>query len=415
MRDTKSTPGRQAVSYYSLDFDGCLFHKRLHGRDDRQEPDAIIDANEPLLNKIAANRHETVIMIGSNRQSYFRDQDRAIANKSPAGFAAYPLIAKQTGSVLDPLLLADIYNKQSPGVAFGQYQSLWAWFVNQFSCRYIDHHKLLMLYAQMHKAAKDQGNDVSIEFNFYDDRYDVILKPLGHFLLSHPGLLPYNTQLNLYCYNGSVQKSQEAGSLVFQVNGRGSIDADYARTVRRATLAIVNEEPETLSRTSTLKSLDSPFIAWHLLNTDKLDGSDLAMYERIQALKKDLQQAALSDGEVLDQTVFRNPDHEEMAYLYDELRQLFGSFVNSDRQATAKNQFLKKIDQALYQFYPDLEYQQNQFVLYRSQLIQNIMGMLNIAQGSSSYNIWSSYWRYANLFEDIAEDTDESVSDYVIG
>ncbi|MBL7481111.1 hypothetical protein [Legionella bononiensis] len=232
---------------YSFDFDGCLANL-LYLSSKKKD---IIRANQVLLAQIKSSPNPKIILVGSNRQGLMDDFTNAADNERGSCFPAIKLISQELNSheaptTLDELLLSDIYNDMPDGASFKEAMK----YINknnkdykvgkikkpeQFPNWIHDESKLTVIYAQMHKMAKEHPYD-DLQFNFIDDRED-ILNHLHDYFLKYPELIPHNVTLNLKRYMGPIDKFENPiDPLVTEyapIKGtRPEADHDYRQTVK---------------------------------------------------------------------------------------------------------------------------------------------------------------------------------------
>lgn len=92
-----------------------------------------------------------------------------------------------------------------------------------------DNSKITLLYQQMHRAFElNPGETV---FNFYDDTYDGILKPLQMFFKENPDFIPKGMTLHLHYY-AKTQDNPTATIQAFPpIEGTGKHDPNYRDTM----------------------------------------------------------------------------------------------------------------------------------------------------------------------------------------
>lgn len=215
-----------AIHVLSLDFDGCLFNaKYLINKN-------VIESNAKLfklLKKENDSYEETIIFVGSNRQSHELDIYNSFKNDTDSCFEVIVEIARELSAKLDKFLLADVYNDLTAGTAFQLATSENSLDIEHPNCRF-DETKLSLLYAQIHKIASDYSHE-KIVFNFFDDRQD-ILKALFNFFQKFPEMIPKNVNLYLNQYKGAeVQLYPNA--FEGEIRGKGIIDENYSETVKK--------------------------------------------------------------------------------------------------------------------------------------------------------------------------------------
>ncbi|MDX1837079.1 hypothetical protein DIZ81_07515 [Legionella taurinensis] len=222
----------------SLDFDGAIFNDDFHRHKE------VIRANKALLDLIATNAEgydSTTLYAGTNRQSVSDDRANAYKNDTGSAFphlmqlAAY-LKDKLRKVKLDKFLLTDLYHQRKAGESFNEALSL----LDKDNLHYDqekmkngpfkdwlhDQSKLTLLYAQIHRFAKQHPKD-ALDFYFYDDRED-ILEKLHAYFQQNPNRLPSNLCLRIkrYCGEGSLKDYPS-------IQGTGKLDKKYKATVKR--------------------------------------------------------------------------------------------------------------------------------------------------------------------------------------
>lgn len=232
----------------SLDFDGCLFNSAYcEGQLKAQERDVILH-NEALLKKIIAENRaleaeagekgfKAECCIGSNRQSKRLDDNHAIYFgqglyiEKGSCFPAIKKISDYLGVPLDPTLLADIFGKLPDGESYRR--AMTPDYEGEHALTYLDDTKLILVYAQIHKAAMEDPT-ADIIYDFYDDRED-ILSQLKDFISTFPGLLPSNAKirLNHYAPPTSHKLFAEIQGTGVTAEGTPFIDRNYRATVQR--------------------------------------------------------------------------------------------------------------------------------------------------------------------------------------
>ena len=254
----------------SFDFDGCIFHSRYRWRWNDISPEntnQVIDKNKSFLDKLKKENvsfNEAIVFVGSLRQSeYLDDLNSARLNKpnlaTESCFSAIRKICQHLAPItLDKFLLDDAFCNRKDGETFDQAiagldetQSNFLQKVtqNKYSVQLIaDKSKLLILYAQMHKIAKNNP-DKRILFDFYDDKGTIVSKQEKKLLLDdlhvyfgqYPEMIPSNVTLQLNHYTG---KNVTPYSLI---QGSGSIDTNYRNTIKRIAHAVPQFAPFEIS------------------------------------------------------------------------------------------------------------------------------------------------------------------------
>jgi hypothetical protein len=231
--ENKTPPKR--INVLSLDFDNCLANREF----DKiiNEKNALITANKILFEHIfKLNKqhkfNETVVLIGSNRQSKSVEDLNAHAYNcecfSKMQSITNHLQTKIPACKFDNFLMADLYNDLPPGKSFSLATSTTS-FTGKHPDYIFDKSKITLLYAQIHKLAS-QYPTTDIMFDFYDDS-SIILTKLTNYFLLHKDHLPKNVTLRLYEYSGEVTNNK------LTLSGSGSIDFNYQQTIKQCVKA----------------------------------------------------------------------------------------------------------------------------------------------------------------------------------
>ena len=202
---------RQRMNVISLDFDGCIFHKK--GYLYNTSPNRLIETNQTFIDQVAEriraeNFAEAVFMFGTNRQDkWMDDMNNQHMNRGSCFPAMQRLLEEFEGKLhgistrIDGYLLADTYCNKTPGATHQAIMTQDKSF--QHDRHYIDNTKMTLLYAQMHKlASAPENKDKDIILDFYDDRR-IILSSLHDFFNEHRDLMPRNIVLRLHRYKGA--------------------------------------------------------------------------------------------------------------------------------------------------------------------------------------------------------------------
>ncbi|MCL9685396.1 hypothetical protein [Legionella maioricensis] len=259
-----------AYDVYSFDFDGCTANYLFLSSKIKD----IIGANKILFDRIKSSNNRKIIYIGSNRQAPRDDLANSSADERGSCYPATEQVAAELGGVFDNFLLGDIYNDLPDGTCLKQalkylaknnkdykelsqkkFKSLYNWIH--------DESKLTVLYAQMHKVSLEHP-DEPINFNFFDDRED-ILNQLHAYFLKHRDLIPSNVTLNLKLYRGPIDRnSHEIDPLVVDypsISGtRPEADKHYRQTVKTmaaVTIEKMTEKGMDISATGASKAITS--------------------------------------------------------------------------------------------------------------------------------------------------------------
>ncbi|MCW8408818.1 hypothetical protein OQJ13_07520 [Legionella sp. PATHC035] len=256
------------VVYHSFDFDGCLSNEASafalgtgweQSKSKEQIDKAYIDANRDIL-KALARGDKTVLLVGSNRQDPEIDFTNGSGSAIPPGsvFPRMEAIAKELGenTTFNPFLLLDLeiepvaigqtYDKFKEKDYLNENGSYKSFNISRFESdgfprQLDDESKVSLLFAQM-KLAAMQNPDDEIEFNFYDDRKDIV-QGLQKFFAENPELIPKNVTLNIKGYSGP-QLTQEQVQNTLQsciFHSTGSFDSEKPDP---ATVQAMNEARE---------------------------------------------------------------------------------------------------------------------------------------------------------------------------
>lgn len=253
----------------SLDFDGCLFNDIYKANYARQRvfegtatkrpimPDALFDQNVGLFKKLIYSGDKfskTIILNGSNRQSYKAEMAGMKKNNTESSFLAMSRIGKKLNAEVDPFLTADIYGNQRSG--FSYRAALYEKYTGRHADTKPDPSKIATLYAQMHKLANEHPNE-SVVFEFYSAPDDYV--HLTHrYFKDNPQLIPDNVILNMHYYprKGSLTISTDNNRIPMQplsdsdttysydpIQGKGGIDIKFGSTVRQIKVTKYIPEP----------------------------------------------------------------------------------------------------------------------------------------------------------------------------
>jgi hypothetical protein len=223
------------IRVLSLDFDGCLFHRRYLNSEE-----GVVKANLEFLNKLKDENQafdKVIAIIGSNRQSYNVELANMFRGLS---FPAVKEVSDYLETKLDTFLLADIYGNLENGTSYelGIKKDYHAKHADWL----FDESKVSVLYAQMHKIALENPNE-QIVFDFFDDRGNGnrtasdILEWLNEFYTENKTLIPANLTLNLHHYAG------DDVTTLFSIKGTGIIDENYKQTVKDMSSIAFEKQP----------------------------------------------------------------------------------------------------------------------------------------------------------------------------
>lgn len=244
-----------ALKVYSFDFDGCLFNYHYLSSKIKD----LSESNKELFASLKKGTGDSnIVFIGSNRQSLSDDLINSRQDDRGSCFPMLDLLCKELNAKPDTFLMTDLYNNLPAGHSFEQAlksllpkSSLYNLDeVNKnkpFQDWIHDESKLTVVYAQMHKIASENPLE-PIEFNFYDDRED-ILDGLKTYFSRYPETIPPNITLKLHRYKGTKNLDNSnidpliASYASLYGNNRSKIDSEYRTTVK--TMAAVTIEKLT--------------------------------------------------------------------------------------------------------------------------------------------------------------------------
>lgn len=237
-----------SIRYLSFDFDNCIFNTDYLKSITRD----VVGCNSQLFNHIKetnADYDSTIVINGSNRQSYYID----LMNSQNTGscFFAIQTIASHLEAMLDPFLMADIYGHLIDGVSFYRaIQSLSSSDSKHHAHWRYDSSKITLLYSQMHRAATSYPDEI-IEFHFYEDQLE-LLSVLVDFFKARPEKMPKN----VIFYPHHYQKAMDAA--MDPIQGRGIIDRNYRVTIQTLTKDYIKLHPSENGLTKSLNILSEP-------------------------------------------------------------------------------------------------------------------------------------------------------------
>jgi len=221
---------------HSIDYDGCVA-----GFDELFHINRNINLWEWIRSQAGDPHHEgkwpTVLMIGTNRQSFGIDQYNAGRKRNGSCFPFFKKLTshlKQSGleeTTLIPLLLADVFGMLPVGES---YRRCLSEIESTSGTRHnithkdtvFDEDKISLIYAQAHELSKHYPNK-QITLNFYDDTLSILETLSKHFSRNHQ-CLPANITLSLR----RCESKRGVLSWAEPIKGSGPCDLDYADTLR---------------------------------------------------------------------------------------------------------------------------------------------------------------------------------------
>lgn len=275
-------PVRLKIHVLSFDADGCLFHARYRWNWNDLNPEnqnKIIATNKEFLDSIKSNssQYDTEFVLnGSARQTAFIDDINATNPKNPefcteSCFTALQKVCTYIGVPLNKFLLPDAYDNIPDGTTFDEAllaldertppmtqskQYPRSTFISDVS-------KLTLLYAQMHKVAKENPHD-DVIFDFYDDKGKNknpnfrLLDDLYAFFELYPEMIPRNVTLRLNKYVGKGVTPYSP------IKGYGVIDTHYKSTIKQMVTIAKRQNPELFKRRGVVQCVTS--VAPYMLN-----------------------------------------------------------------------------------------------------------------------------------------------------
>jgi hypothetical protein len=227
---------QRKINLKLYDVDGCLFHIFQNMVPETPVERWLLESNENFLREeISQINEETfdlvIISYGTNRQDYAHDELNARSSHSCAPILpilqSYFSPRVNARVVLDPFLMADVYNDVTAGTSYEMMLNEIYNGNTQKHCRWIfDDTKPTIIYANAHRTACLNPDAQSIIIDFIDDRVD-ILQFLLDFYSNAPDLLPWNVTLRFHQYfGGDIQHYSK------HVQGTGVIDKNYQWSVR---------------------------------------------------------------------------------------------------------------------------------------------------------------------------------------
>ncbi|RUR28392.1 hypothetical protein [Legionella qingyii] len=228
------------IRYLSFDFDGCLFNPSYaqaeHFEFTKHLGDAVLVHNRRFLEQIKRENaafDNVVALIGSNRQSYETDQLNMGPQKAFKGSCcpAIKTVCADLNITFDPFLLADVTGNLPFGTSYNLImQEIEAGNFMQDTTQYEhatcpgEEYKVSLLFAQMQKAAADHPNE-EIIFDFFDDRYEILMGRAKEFFTKYPHMIPKNVTLRMNRYAG------DDVTLMASIEGTGEPYSNYPEHV----------------------------------------------------------------------------------------------------------------------------------------------------------------------------------------
>ena len=231
------------ILIYSIDFDGCL-DSACQSAKYKAFLENLSQEAQKSLQENAKNPPTVEILIGSQRQSP-AEEIRMITGHSHPCAGYYKRFkedlqitlrkrkkTKAIEVIFNPFLLGDLFYNFSHGTSFTQLEQLQKDYIGNPSTiegteHFIDHSKLLLIYAQIHYIANKYKTE-EIRYGFYDDKEKEILSNLDNFFKKNPCWIPSNIELFLYRYAKNDLKPEP----ISKIKGVGEINNNYSRTIK---------------------------------------------------------------------------------------------------------------------------------------------------------------------------------------
>lgn len=252
------------IHVVAIDMDACLFNKKYQEEKKYQahilsmgrQYSAVLGANYNFLTALKKEKNnyaKTIAVMGGRRQSYADDLAISRDKKTELGFKAIQEVSEFLDADHDPFLLADVYGEVGDkgvreGISFfkatsDKYKGSHANWVS-------DNSQISVLYAQMHKMAKDHPNE-PIVFDYYNGDTKV-LQAINDFYSTYKAMLPGNLTLRLNFYQGGKRFT----NVKELANPGGIIDDKYADTTQTITrmMAEAHLQADQSVRGKTTKS-----------------------------------------------------------------------------------------------------------------------------------------------------------------
>jgi hypothetical protein len=215
----------------SIDYDGCLSHpgyqQALEDFPDKPMPDVLMD-NNPIIMEFLRSKHPLILMNGSNRQDVRTDFSNSNNSRGAIGsyFSMLEAIGEKIGegTVVSPFVLTDLYADKEDGYASERAKKLHTIAPHQYPPGStvngfkgepewsFDDQKVSIVYAQIQKLSLAHPDD-EIEYNFIDDRED-ILSSVVNFFAQHPEMIPGNVTLKIQRYYNANTDSKSTQAIM---------------------------------------------------------------------------------------------------------------------------------------------------------------------------------------------------------
>ncbi|KAF5271459.1 hypothetical protein FQR65_LT05079 [Abscondita terminalis] len=214
-----------AITSMNIDFDGCL-DSACQSAKYKAFLENFSQEVQKSLQENAKNPPTVEILIGSQRQSQAEELRMITGHSRPC--AGYYKRFKEDLQIT----LRDLFYNFSHGTSFTQLEQLQKDYIGNSSTiegteHFIDHSKLLLIYAQIHYIANKYKTE-EIRYGFYDDKEKEILSNLDIFFKKNPCWIPSNIELFLHRYAKNDLKPEP----ISKIKGVGEINNNYSRTIK---------------------------------------------------------------------------------------------------------------------------------------------------------------------------------------
>ena len=211
--------------------------------------DVFFNFHDPLYRRLMINKEDAnTVMVGSNRQNTGADINNSQSKHIPSCFPLIKHLASRLECHFDTWLTADLEQRQPLEFDYAidrmqrdkdrmQRDSELSILClpkdkqNKRDNRIhpFDDTKITQIYAQMHRAAFNPlYYDKSVEFNFVDDRED-ILDAIYKTFTNHAVLIPKGMTLRLHQYSTELDQTKEYLPII----GTGKPDYNYSSTIKQ--------------------------------------------------------------------------------------------------------------------------------------------------------------------------------------
>ena len=273
MNKTDVVPSeKERILIVAVDFDGCMGHslfttnykqmlKDNEGKSPQEMKEALkgvlLQSNPTLMEDIQRRSEgydRVVVIVGSNRQSAYKDQHDGQKNKNGSCFTATEMLAEalqeKTGKPveLDPYLMFDSILGVKPGTNFRLGQQEQDKSFEEYQMAIDKKYRLAFFQMQEICARHPQA---SVSYVHYDDRNDIVKDTARAFQSENGQNLPPNMHdarachYELYNPYASLQSLANKSKNEAQTNLNQFVDQEYIEQLNTA-LVVVNQDSELL-------------------------------------------------------------------------------------------------------------------------------------------------------------------------